>query len=177
MLIARELRHLGNLRGADELLAQVLLTTQSTRPAPMRWRSARSCACRQQRHREALADLRAADESYAALELDFNRIDTSSALALGLLDAGDLAGAGAAADTAVAIETAHSREVRESRVACAFPVGELHAIRGAHRGRPGRGVPADHDAMWRAFRTAEAIRARSLADRLAHGAPRRRDAA
>ena len=39
-----------------------------------------------------------------ALKLDFDRIDSSSALALGLLDAGDLAGAGAAADTAVAME-------------------------------------------------------------------------
>ena len=44
----------------------------------------------QNRPREALADLREADASYARLKLDFNRIDSSSALALALLDAGDL---------------------------------------------------------------------------------------
>ena len=53
--------------------------------------------------REALADLREADAIYARLKLDFNRIDTSSALALALLAAGDVPAAGRAADTAVAI--------------------------------------------------------------------------
>ena len=44
----------------------------------------------QHRSAEALADLREADAIYARLKLDFNRIDTSSALALALLAAGDV---------------------------------------------------------------------------------------
>ncbi len=104
VLIAGELRTLGDLRGADELLAQVLLTKNE--PIARRCAGrARALRERQQRSAEALADLREADAIYARLKLDFNRIDTSSALALALLAAGDCAGAGAAADTAVAIET------------------------------------------------------------------------
>ena len=103
MLIARELRLLGNLRGAEELLAQVMQTQNgSVRADALAERA--QLRMHQQRHREALADLRAADAHYAQLNLDFDRIDSSSALALALLDAGDLAGAGSAADTAVAME-------------------------------------------------------------------------
>ncbi len=126
---------------------------------------------RQLRNREALADLRAADEIYAALELDFDRIDSSSALALGLLDAGDLAGAGAAADIAVAME-------QRIRVKAANPEVRARFLSASYTPYEARievdlaEAPADHDAIWRAFGTAEAIRARSLADRLAHGAPR-----
>ena len=126
---------------------------------------------RQLRNREALADLRAADEIYGALELDFDRIDSSSALALGLLDAGDLAGAGAAADTAVAME-------QRIRVKAANPEVRARFLSASYTPYEARievdlaEAPADHDAIWRAFGTAEAIRARSLADRLAQGAPR-----
>ena len=170
VLIARELRHLGNLRGADELLAQVLLTrNHPTRADALAERA--QLRMRQQRHREALADLRAADQSYAALGLDFNRINSSSALALGLLDAGDLAGARAAAETAVAIE-------QHIRVKAANPEVRARFLSASYTPYEARievdlaVVPADRDALWRAFRTAETIRARSLADRLAHGAPR-----
>ena len=68
---------------------------RTNRRAPMRWPSARGCAQQQGRSAEALADLREADAIYARLKLDFNRIDTSSALALALLAAGDVQGAAA----------------------------------------------------------------------------------
>jgi len=175
VLIARELRQLGNLRGADELLEQVLRTRNESVRADALAERAR-LRMQQQRQREALADLRAADARYALLKLDFDRIDSSSALALALLDAGDLAGAGAAADTAVTME-------RRIRVKAANPEMRARFLSASYAPYEARievdlaAAPADHEAVWRAFRTAETIRARSLADRLAHsargGAPRR----
>ena len=87
------------------LLARACCARRTNRRARMRSPNARACASGSSARAEALADLRAADAIYARLKLDFNRIDTSSALALALLDAGDVRGAGAAADTAIAIET------------------------------------------------------------------------
>ena len=104
VLIAGELRTLGDLRGADKLLTQALLTKNEPSRADALAERARLRE-KQGRSAEALADLREADGIYARLKLDFNRIDTSSALALALLAAGDMSGAGAAADTAVDIET------------------------------------------------------------------------
>ena len=177
MLIARELRLLGNLPGADDLLAQVLRTDNESVRADALAERAR-LRMHQQRQREALADLRAADARYAMLRLDFDRIDSSSALALALLDAGDFAAAGAAADTAVAME-------RRIRVKAANPEMRARFLSASYAPYEARievdlaTMPADHEAVWRAFRTAETIRARSLADRLAHsarGGATRRDA-
>jgi len=177
VLIARELRLLGNLHGADQLLEQVLHTRNESVRADALAERAR-LRMRQQRQREALADLRAADARYALMKLDFDRIDSSSALALALLDAGDLAGAGAAADTAVAME-------RRIRVKAANPEMRARFLSASYAPYEARievdlaTAPADHEAVWRAFRTAETIRARSLADRLAHtarGGATRRDA-
>ena len=177
VLIARELRLLGNLRGAEELLAQVLQTKNgSVRADALAERA--QLRMHQQRHREALDDLRAADAHYAQLKLDFDRIDSSSALALALLDAGDLAGAGSAADTAVAME-------RRIRVKAANPEMRARFLSASYAPYEARievdlaTAPADREAVWRAFRTAETIRARSLADRLTHsarGGATRRDA-
>jgi CHAT domain-containing protein len=170
VLIARELRHLGNLRGADVLLAQVLQSPEGvTRADALAERA--QLRMRQQRHREALADLREADATYGALGLDFDRIDSSSELALALLDAGDLAGARAAADIAVALE-------QRIRVKAAVPEVRARFLSASYAPYEARievelaAAPGDRDASWRAFRTAETIRARSLADRLAQGTPR-----
>jgi len=177
VLIARDLRLLGNLHGADDLLAQVLRTDNESVRADALAERARLRMC-QQRQREGLADLRAADARYATLRLDFDRIDSSSALALALLDAGDFAAAGAAADTAVAME-------RRIRVKAANPEMRARFLSASYAPYEARievdlaATPADHEAVWRAFRTAETIRARSLADRLAHsarGGATRRDA-
>jgi CHAT domain-containing protein len=169
VLIAGELRELGNLRGADALLTDVLRTRNEQTRADALAERAR-LRQRQQRPAEALADLRAADAIYARLKLDFNRIDTSSALSLALLDAGDLRAAGAAADTAIAIE-------RRIRVKSANPEMRARFLSASYAPYEAR-IEADlagadagvKDASWKAFRTAEAIRARSLADRLAHSA-------
>lgn len=169
VLIAGELRELGNLRGADALLTEVLRTRNEQTRADALAERAR-LRQRQQRPVEALADLRAADAIYARLKLDFNRIDTSSALALALLDAGDVRGAGAAADTAIAIE-------RRIRVKSANPELRARFLAASYAPYEAR-IEADlandaagaEDASWQAFRTAEAIRARSLVDRLTHSA-------
>jgi CHAT domain-containing protein len=168
VLIAGELRELGNLRGADALLTEVLRTRNEQTRADALAERAR-LRQRQQRRAEALADLRAADAIYARLKLDFNRIDTSSALALALLDAGDVRGAGAAADAAIAIET-------RIRVKSANPELRARFLSASYAPYEARieadlaGAAGDEDTSWKAFRTAEAIRARSLLDRLAHSA-------
>jgi CHAT domain-containing protein len=169
VLIAGELRELGNLRGADATLASVLRTKNEQTRADALAERAR-LRQRQQRAPEALADLRTADAIYARLKLDFNRIDSSSALALALLDAGDVRGAGAAADTAIAIET-------RIRVKSANPEMRARFLSASYAPYEARieadlagALPDDPTASWMAFRTAEAIRARSLVDRLAHSA-------
>ena len=168
VLIASELRVLGDLYGAEDLLTQVLLTPDaSTRADALSERA--QLRMRQQRHREALTDLREADAIYARLKLDFNRIESSSALALALLDAGDIAGASAAADIAVAMERRIRRKAADPETRARF----LSASYSPYEARIEADLaswPADRSAVWRAFRTAEAVRARSLADRLAHGA-------
>ncbi len=167
VLIASELRTLGDLRGAEKMLAQALLTKREPPRADALAERARLRE-RQGRSAEALADLREADAIYARLKLDFNRIDTSSALALALLAAGDVAGASAAADTAIGIE-------RRIRVNSASPELRARFLSASYAPYEARievdlasGNPGDPAAAWKAFRVAEAIRARSLSDRLAH---------
>jgi CHAT domain-containing protein len=168
VLIAGELRTLGDLRGADKLLAQVLLTkNESTRADALAERA--RLREQQSRSAEALADLREADAIYARLKLDFNRIDSSSALALALLAAGDVEGAGRAADAAIAIETrirvnSANPELRARFLSASYAPYEAR-IEADLAGADAR----DPAAIWKAFRVAEAIRARSLADRLEHG--------
>jgi CHAT domain-containing protein/tetratricopeptide (TPR) repeat protein len=166
VLIAGELRALGNLSGAERVLSQVLLTTNEPTRADALAERARLRAL-QRRDPEALADLREADSIFARLKLDFNRIDTSSALAMALLAAGDVESASRAADTAVAIETrirvsSANPEVRARFLSASYAPYEARIEADLARASS-RGT-----AAWKAFRVAEAIRARSLADRLAH---------
>ena len=169
VLIAGELRTLGDLAGADRLLGQVLLTQdESTRADALSERARLRQA--QNRPLEALVDLREADAIYARLKLDFNRIDSSSALALALLDAGRVDEAGVAADTAVAME-------RRIRVKSGNPEMRARFLAASYAPYEASievdlaASPSDRMASWRAFRTAETIRARSLTDRLAHARP------
>jgi CHAT domain-containing protein/tetratricopeptide (TPR) repeat protein len=174
--VARELRILGNLRAAEQLLATSVLTdNEYTRADALNERA--RLRLRQRRAPEAIADLRAADATYSRLQLEFNRIDTSTALALALLDTGDVEGAAVAADTAVAIETrirvkSANPEMRAGFLSASYAPYEAR-IEVDLAGAP----PRDVAASWKAFRTAEAVRARSLTDRIAHlsragGAPR-----
>jgi CHAT domain-containing protein/tetratricopeptide (TPR) repeat protein len=167
VLIAGELRTLGDLNGAERMLADVVgANDESTRADAIAERA--RLRRRQHRDAEALSDLRLADAIYERLKLDFDRIDTSSALALALLDAGDVKGAARAADTAVAIETrirvkAANPEMRARFLSASYAPYEARIevdLAGAS--------PKDADAIWKSFRTAETIRARSLTDRLAH---------
>jgi CHAT domain-containing protein len=167
VLIAGELRTLGDLNAAEKMLSDVTRTSdESTRADAIAERA--RLRLRQNRNAEALDDLRNADAIYARLKLDFDRIDTSSALALALLDAGDTRGAARAADTAVQIETGIRVKAANPETRARF----LSASYAPYEARievdlAGAG-PKDAGAIWKAFRTAEAIRARSLADRLTH---------
>lgn len=174
--IARELRILGDLRGAERLLAAGVLSQNEYNRADALTERAR-LRQRQRRHAEAIADLRAADSSYARLQLDFNRIDTSAALALALLDAGDVSGASAAADTAVEIETRIRVKSANPEMRASFLSASYAPYEARIEVDLAQAAPHDVAASWKAFRTAEAVRARSLADRIAHvsragGAPR-----
>ncbi len=167
VLIAGELRVLGDLRAADRLLTEVLRTKNEQTRADALAERAR-LRQRQRRPVEALADLREADSIYERLQLDFNRIDSSSALALALLEHGDTRAAAAAADTAVSIES-------RIRVKSANPEMRARFLSASYAPYEARievdfaaAAPGDADAAWRAFRTAETIRARSLVDRLSH---------
>jgi CHAT domain-containing protein/tetratricopeptide (TPR) repeat protein len=167
VLIAGELRAVGNLGGAEHLLSQVLQTmNEPTRADALAERS--RLRELQRRDAEALADLREADAIYARLKLDFNRIDTSSALAMALLAAGDVPSARRAADTAAAIETrirvnSANPELRARFLSASYAPYEAR-IEVSLAGSSSN----EKAAIWEAFRVAEAIRARSLADRLAH---------
>jgi tetratricopeptide (TPR) repeat protein len=171
VLIAGQLREIGDLEGAERKLAPLMATRNEATRADVLAERAR-LRQRQNRPAEALADLRAADAIYARLKLDFDRIDTSSELARALLAAGDLAGAAAAADTAIAFETrirvnSANPELRARFLAASYAPYEARIeidLAGASRG--------DTAAIWKAFRVAEGLRARSLADRLAHDARR-----
>src|SRR5690349_26938 len=168
VLIAGELREAGNLRGAERLLSQILLTDSAPVRAAALAERARLRKL-QRRDAEALTDLRDADSIYAELHLDFNRIDTSSALAMALLAAGDVKSASIAADTAVKIETRIRASSANPEVRARF-LSASYAPYEARIEADLAGVSdSDRSGIWNSFRVAEAIRARSLADRLAHG--------
>lgn len=165
VLIAGQLRELGDHIRAEQVLDGLMKTRNEATRADALLERARLHQ-RQNRPVEALADLRSADAIYARLKLDFNRIDSSSALAMALLAAGDFAAAGAAADTAIEIET-------RIRVSSANPELRARFLAASYAPYEARievhlaGL-ASHDptAVWTAFRVAESLRARSLTDRL-----------
>jgi CHAT domain-containing protein len=166
VLIAGELRARGDLDAADALLASVLRNCDEPTHADGLAELAR-VRLAQNRRDEALADLKMADAGYARLNLEFNRIASSSALAMALLDAGEIAGARAAADIAVAIEErlrakASSPETRARFLSASYAPYEARIEVELAEDSP------DGESPWRAFRTADAIRARALTDRLTH---------
>jgi tetratricopeptide (TPR) repeat protein len=166
VLIAGELRLLGDLRGADTEIASALTSDN----ALVRANGLEERARLRQARRDlagAIADLREADRQYAQLSLDFNRIDTNTALAQALLAAGDPGAASAAADEAIAM-------VSRIRVKSANPEWRARFLSSRYSPFEARiavdlatAPQGDVGASWRAFRTAEEVRARSLADQLA----------
>lgn len=168
VLIAGELRVLGDLRGAEAELAGALASGN----ALVRANGLEERARLRQAQRDlpgAIADLREADRRYKELSLDFNRIDTNTALAMALLAHKDVAAASAAADEAVAI-------VSRIRVKSGNPEWRARFLSSRYSPFEARiavdfaaAGADDAAASWRAFRTAEEVRARSLADQLAYG--------
>ncbi len=168
VLVAAELRELGDLRGAESELTKALesrnpLVRGDALVERARLRNA------QRDPESAIADLRVADREYVAVGLEFNRIEANTALSRALLAANDIAGASAAADKAVDI-------AGRIRGKSANPEWRARFVSSRYSPYEAR-IAADFaggggDAVWKAFRTSEQVRARSLADQLADG-PRR----
>jgi tetratricopeptide (TPR) repeat protein len=171
VLIATELRELGDFAAANRELSVPLASANAlVRAAALEERAHLRLA-----HKEttpALEDLRAADRQYAALGLEFNRIDTKTAISRVLLELNDVPGAEANAREAIAI-------VSRVRTKSANPEWRARFL--SSRYAPYEALiaaelaGAGKYAVWQSFRTAEEVRARSLTDELAAGAGRKLD--
>jgi len=166
VLIAMELRTVGDLGGAERELAEPMKSSNAiVRATALEERARLRLA--QQKVASAIDDLRAADQQYESLGLEFNRIDTNTELSQAQLAAGNLPAATAAADEAISI-------VSRIRVKSANPEWRARFLSARYAPYEARIAAdlagADPGAAWRTFRTAEEVRARSLADELAQGA-------
>ncbi|HEU4592155.1 MAG TPA: CHAT domain-containing tetratricopeptide repeat protein, partial [Steroidobacteraceae bacterium] len=165
VLVAAELRELGDLRGAEAELARAFDSHIPLVRADALVERAR-LRLTQREPRQAVSDLRAADREYLAIGLEFNRIETNTELSRALLAIGEVADASAAADEAVAI-------AGRIRAKSANPEWRARFVSSRYSPWEAR-IAADFAAggtaaAWQAFRTAEQVRARSLADQLAVG--------
>lgn len=165
-LIASELRVLGDLHGADAELAKALESMNLQAQAEALAERGR-LRFAQKNPSASIADLRAADKLYVELGLEFNRIDTNTALSQVLLASNDVPGAIAAADEAVSI-------VGRIRVKSANPEWRARFLSARYLPYEVRiaaefasGGKDDNEKSWSAFRIAENVRARSLADLIA----------
>jgi len=166
VLIAGELRELGKVKEAEQELEGPLASPIALVHANSLEERARLRTLRKD-FRGAIDDLRTADRQYAALGVEFNRIDTNTALARLLLDTHNIGGAAAAADEAVSI-------VSRIRAKSANPEWRARFLSARYSPFEVR-IAVDfasaagdvEGASWRAFRTAEDVRARSLNDELA----------
>ncbi|MEO8063425.1 MAG: CHAT domain-containing protein [Pseudomonadota bacterium] len=169
-LIAGELRVLGKLQPAEDELAIPLASPNALVQASALTERAH-IRLAQNKTGAAIEDFRAADKQFAALGLEFDRIDTNTELSRLLLASHDLTAAGAAADEAIAI-------VSRIRVKSANPEWRARFLSARYSPFEAR-IAVDladtgtnpEEAAWRAFRTAEDVRARSLADELAFDVP------
>jgi len=161
--IAAELRIAGKLSEAEaELLEPQESSNAQVHAEALEERALLRLA--QDRPDAAIADLRAADRQYAELGLEFNRIDTNTALSQALLGKRDVPGAAAAADEAISIVT----RIRVKSANPEWRARFLSARYAPYEARIAADLAsADAGAVWRAFRTAEEVRARSLSDELA----------
>ena len=164
--VAAELRVAGKLSDAEkELLEPQASANAQVRAEAFEERAHLRLA--QNQRDAAIDDLREADRQYSALGLEFNRIDTNTALSQALLGNRDVAGAISAADEAIAIVT----RIRVKSANPEWRARFLSARYSPYEARIAAELASpDAGAVWHAFRTAEDVRARSLADELAHGA-------
>jgi CHAT domain-containing protein len=169
VLVAAELRSLGRLREAEQELAPALASRNAAAHSEALDERGR-LRLAQKDFAGAIEDLRAANQEFTALGLDFNRINTNTTLSQALLASGDVRGAVAAADAAIEI-------VGRIRVNSANPewralflsarYSPYEARIAAELAGPSGRTP---DAQWRALRIAEGVHARSLADVLSDSA-------
>ncbi len=166
VLIAAELRVAGKLAEAEaELVEPQKSTNAQVHAEALEERAYLRLA--QNRPDAAIEDLRAADRQYAELGLEFNRIDTNTALSQALLGRRDVPGALATANEAIAIVT----RIRVTSANPEWRARFLSARYAPYEARIAAELASpDAGAVWHAFRTAEEVRARSLGDELALGA-------
>lgn len=169
VLVAAELRALGRLSEAEAELAPALASKNAAAHSEALDERGR-LRLAQKDLAAAIADLRAANQEFTALGLDFNRINTNTTLSQALLATGDVQGAIAAADAAIEI-------VGRIRVSSANP--EWRALFLSARYSPYEARIAAElagtagstpESRWSAFKIAEGVRARSLADVLSDSA-------
>jgi CHAT domain-containing protein len=175
VLIAAELRRAGDLIGAEaELRAPLASTNAMVRASALEERAHLRLA--QRDHDAAIADLRAADRQFADLGLEFNRIDTNTALSALLLARKDTAGAAATADEAVSIVSRIRTKSANPEWRARFLAARYSPFEARIAVDLAAGDASPELAAWRAFRTAERVRARSLSDEIsAGGSAARRD--
>ncbi len=170
VLIARELRSLGDLQAAQGELDLAAASTNALVQAEALEERARLQLAKRDTS-AAIATLRAADARFAELGLEFNRIETSTALSRALLAAGKTREAAAAADEAVKI----ANRIRAGSANPEWRARFLSARYAPYEARIAADFAdaGDAERAWRAFRRAEEIHGRSLADELAHDARHR----
>jgi CHAT domain-containing protein len=167
VLIAAQLRALSKYDEAERTLSGPLQSPNALARASATEERAQLRLVRRD-VKGAIEDLRSADGQYDRLGLDYNRIETNTELSRALLSSGDVAGASNAVDEAIDI-------VGQIRVKSGNPEWRARFLSSRYAPFEARievdlaGDPNATDAMWRAFRTAEGVRARSLADELAPG--------
>jgi len=166
VLVAAELRAAGKLVEAEAELPRLQEDSNAlVRAAVLEERALLRLA--QNRADAAIEDLREADRQYEALGLEFNRIDTNTALSQALLGKRDVPGATAAADEAIAILT----RIRVKSANPEWRARFLSARYAPYEARIAADLASpDVGSAWSTFRIAEEVRARSLGDELAHGA-------
>ena len=166
VLIAGELRVLGKMQAAEAELAAPLASPNALVRANALQQRAQIRLTRGDAG-AAIEDLRAADKQYVALGVEFDRIETNTQLSRLLLARKELGAAGAAADEAIAIVS----RIRAKSANPEWRARFLSARYSPFEARIAVDLADDQGnadgAAWRAFRTAEDVRARSLADELA----------
>lgn len=167
VLIAGELRELRKYDAAAKELALPLESTSELVRASALEESARLQLALGNSPQKAMDDLRAADRLYEGLELDFNRIDTNTRLSRLLLAGGDVTGAAAAADQAVGFVTRIRAKSANPEWRARFLSARYAPFEARIAVELASGPANDAGSAWRAFRTAEEVRALSLADELA----------
>jgi CHAT domain-containing protein len=164
ILTASALRELGDLDGAGKALDKAfavdnaLIRGVALEERGRLWLSRRDTT-------RAIRDLRAADAAFAALGVDFNRIEANTSLSHALLARGDAAGAARAADIAIGIESGIRVKSANPEWRASF-LSSRYAPYEARIAAELAGNARDPERVFRAFQIAERVRARALSDPL-----------